>query len=63
MRKTPSAALQDGDRSRTHTPSTLGLIVRLAEQPDFTQKPADEGVAARALEWEDVFEGCRELFA
>ena len=40
--------------------SALGLIN--AQQPDFTEKPADEGVAARALEREHVLEDRRELF-
>ena len=40
--------------------SALGLIS--AQQPDFTEKPADEGVAARALEREHVLEDRRELF-
>ena len=40
--------------------SALGLIS--AQQPDFTEQPADEGVAARALEREHVLEDRRKLF-
>ena len=40
--------------------SALGLIS--AQQPDFNKKPADERIAARALEREHVLEDRRELF-
>ena len=40
--------------------SALGLIS--AQQPDFTEQPADEGVAARALEREHILEDRSKLF-
>jgi hypothetical protein len=56
-------AMWSGALPQFSTQSALGLIGRLAQQPDFAQKPADEGVATRALEREHVLEHRRELLA